>query len=108
MPASDSAGALSYGQQKLLTLAMCLASDARVLILDEPVSGVHPDVAAKIVVMMRRLSRQNTTIIFIEHDIAAVRECADTVVVMDEGRLIAQGTPADVLERPEILEAYVA
>jgi len=106
--ANELAGELSYGEQKLLTLACCLATEARILLLDEPVSGVHPDMAAHILELLRTLRRQGKSIIFIEHDISAVRRVADVVIVMDEGKVVAQGPPGKVLERPEIMEAYLA
>ncbi len=105
--AEDLAGEVSYGQQKLLTLAVCLATEARVLLLDEPVAGVHPEVASRILGLLRELKQQGKTIVFIEHDMAAVRHVAEAVIVMDEGKVIAQGRPAEVLERPEIMVAYV-
>jgi ABC-type branched-subunit amino acid transport system ATPase component len=105
--ANELAGELSYGQQKLLTLACCLATEARILLLDEPVAGVHPEMVEKILVLLSELRGQGKLVVFIEHDIAAVRQVADQVMVMDEGRIIAQGEPAEVLERPEIIEAYV-
>lgn len=105
--ASDPAGDLSYGQQKLLTLAVCLATEARLLLLDEPVAGVHPEMAEKIVGLLRHLRAGGKLVVFIEHDMAAVRQAADHVIVMDEGKVIAQGRPGEVLERPEILEAYL-
>jgi ABC-type branched-subunit amino acid transport system ATPase component len=102
------AGELSYGQQKLLTLACCLATDAKILLLDEPVAGVHPEMISKILNLLVQLRDTGRQIIFIEHDIASVRQVADLVIVMDEGKIIAQGKPAEVLERREIIEAYVA
>lgn len=104
---NEMAGSLSCGQQKLLTLACCLATDARILLLDEPVAGVHPDMVERILGLLRKLRDMGKLIVFIEHDIASVRQVADSVVVMDEGRIIAQGKPSEVLERPEIMEAYV-
>jgi branched-chain amino acid transport system ATP-binding protein len=71
------------------------------------VAGVHPDMASQILDLLRQLRDQGRLVVFIEHDIAAVRQVADLVIVMDEGRIIAQGRPAEVLERPEIMEAYV-
>jgi ABC-type branched-subunit amino acid transport system ATPase component len=106
--AHDLAGELSYGQQKLLTLACCLGTEATVLLLDEPVSGVHPEMASQILSLLRELRADGKVVVFIEHEISAVREVADHVIVMDEGKVIAKGTPGDVLERPEILEAYLA
>jgi ABC-type branched-subunit amino acid transport system ATPase component len=106
--AGQLAGELSYGQQKLLTLACCLATESKILLLDEPVAGVHPEMIQKILGLLSELRGQGKLIVFIEHDIAAVRQIADQVIVMDEGRIIAQGKPAEVLERPEIIEAYVS
>jgi ABC-type branched-subunit amino acid transport system ATPase component len=106
--AGELAGELSYGQQKLLTLACCLATEAKILLLDEPVAGVHPEMAGKILGLLSRLRDQARLIVFIEHDIAAVRQIADQVIVMDEGKIIAQGKPVEVLERADILEAYLA
>ncbi len=105
--AHEPAGELSFGQQKLLTLACCLATEARILLLDEPVSGVHPDMIAKILDLLRQLRDARKLVVFVEHDIAAVREVADHVIVMDEGKIVAQGSPQEVLVRPEIIEAYV-
>lgn len=105
--ASELAGELSYGEQKLLALACCLATEAPALLLDEPVAGVHPEMASRILDLLRQLRGDGKLIIFIEHDIAAVRQVADLVIVMDEGRIIAQGVPTEVLERTEIMEAYL-
>jgi len=106
--AGELAGELSYGQQKLLTLACCLATEAQILLLDEPVAGVHPEMAARILDLLRQLRDDGKLIIFIEHDITAVRQVADLVIVMDEGKVIAQGPPSEALEKPEIMEAYLA
>jgi ABC-type branched-subunit amino acid transport system ATPase component len=105
--AKQPAGELSYGQQKLLTLACCLATEAPILLLDEPLAGVHPEMIERILDLFRELRSLDKLVVFIEHDIASVRKVADSVVVMDHGRIIAQGKPTDVLERPEIIEAYV-
>lgn len=101
------AGELSYGQQKLATVACCVATEAHVLLLDEPVAGVHPKMATQILALLGQLRDDGKLIVFIEHDIAAVRQAADVVVVMDQGRVIAQGPPKTVLEHPAILEAYI-
>ena len=105
--AGDTANTLSYGQQKLLTLACCLATEARMLMLDEPVAGVHPAMAERILGLLQKLRDNDKLIVFIEHDIHAVKQIAERVIVMDHGKVIADGAPGDVLERPEILEAYV-
>lgn len=105
--ADELAGNLSYGQQKLATLACCLATEANILILDEPVAGMHPQMVERILGLLRQLRDSGKLVIFIEHDLASVRQVAELVIVMDEGKVIAQGKPCEVLDRPEIINAYV-
>jgi ABC-type branched-subunit amino acid transport system ATPase component len=102
------AGELSYGQQKLLSLACCLATEAQVLLLDEPVAGVNPEMIAHILTLLRQLREDGKLIIFIEHDINSVRQVADIVMVMDAGKIIALGPPQEILECSEIIEVYLA
>ena len=106
--ASHIAGELSYGQQKLLTLACCVATRARVLLLDEPFSGVFPELASQILSYLEFLRDAGKTIVFIEHDISAVRKIANHIVVIDYGKVIASGDPSDILQRREVMEAYLA
>jgi ABC-type branched-subunit amino acid transport system ATPase component len=106
--ATELAGELSYGQQKLLTMACCLATEANILLLDEPVAGIHPELVSHILELLRKLKENGKLIIFIEHDISSVRNVADRVIVMDDGKIIAQGPPNEVLERSDIMEAYIA
>lgn len=105
--AGQLAAELSYGEQKLLALGCCVATEAPVLFLDEPVAGVAPEMARRIIVLLSDLQRSGKTIVFIEHDIEAVRQAATVVVVMDEGRIIACGPAKSVLDQPEIMEAYL-
>jgi ABC-type branched-subunit amino acid transport system ATPase component len=103
----EQAGNLSYGQQKLLTLGCCLATEAGILLLDEPVAGVHPDMASQILRHLLQIKEEGRTIVFIEHDIDAVRRMADNVIVMDDGKVIASGPKNEVLANSEIIEAYL-
>ena len=106
---SDLAENLSYGQQKLLTIACCLAMEPKLLMLDEPVSGVQPVMIERIAAILKELvEKQETTVFLIEHDMDFVLKISDTVVVMDEGKIITEGTPATVKNNPEILEAYLS
>lgn len=104
----DPAGSLSYGQQKLLTLACCLATEAQILLLDEPIAGIHREMADSILGLLKELRDAGKLVVFIEHDLAAVHQIADTAIVMGEGKVVAQGAPGEILDRREIMEAYVA
>lgn len=99
---------LSYGQQKLLSIACCLAAEPQLFLLDEPVSGVQPAMIEKIIEVVRVLVAQGKTILLIEHNIDFVLNISDTVVVMDEGKTIAEGVPAVIKNSPEILETYLS
>ena len=99
---------LSYGQQKLLSIACCLAAEPKVLLLDEPVSGVQPAMIEKIETVIRELVHKKKTVFLIEHDIGFVLRISDTVIVMDDGCKIAEGTPSLIQSKPEILEAYLS
>lgn len=103
----DLAQALSYGQQKLLALACCLATEANLLLLDEPVAGIHPEMIEKMLSLIRALASQGKTILFIEHNIEAVMQVADLVIVMDAGRKIVEGPPEVIQNNAGILEAYL-
>lgn len=101
---------LSYGQQKLLSIACCLATEPKLLLLDEPVSGVQPAMIEKIASILKELvEKENKTVFLIEHDIDFVLKISDVVVVMDEGKKIAEERPSVIsTDRPEILEAYLS
>jgi ABC-type branched-subunit amino acid transport system ATPase component len=105
---NDLAANLSYGQQKLLSIACCLAADPQILLLDEPVSGVQPAMIEKIFSMLQELKKQGRTIILIEHDMDFVSRISDKIIVMDEGRKIAEGSADDIKNNREILEAYLS
>jgi ABC-type branched-subunit amino acid transport system ATPase component len=99
---------LSYGQQKLLSIACCLAAEPELVMLDEPVSGVQPAMVEKIETVIREMIRRGKTIFLIEHDIDFVLRISDTVVVMDDGCKISEGNPSLIKGNPEILEAYLS
>ena len=99
---------MSYGQQKLLSICCCLAADPEVILLDEPVSGVQPAIIEKISSMIKELvGKQGKTIFLIEHNMDFVFKNCDKVIVMDHGKKIAEGTPAEIEHNTDILEAYL-
>lgn len=98
---------LSYGQQKLLAFACCLATDADLLLLDEPVAGIEPETTERLLALISQLPDEGKSAIVIEHNMHAIREVARRLVVMDEGRKIAEGSPDEVLREAAVLEAYL-
>lgn len=98
---------LSYGQRKLLQIAMALEQSHVMLLLDEPVAGVNQRVQEQIETMLINLKKSGETILLIEHDMEFVKKIADTIIVMDEGRVIAQGNPQETLQEKHVIEAYL-
>jgi len=105
--ADDQAEALSYGQQKLLSLVCCLAAGADLLLLDEPVAGIAPEMVEKILSIIRGLPEQGKSVILIEHNLDAVMQVCDRVIFMDAGRKVSEGTPEEVRSDPKVIEAYI-
>lgn len=101
------AGDLSYGQQKLLSIACVLATGARVLMLDEPIAGLDPAMSHRVLSLLSGLRSAGSLVVIVEHDIEAITRIADRLVVIDAGRIIADGSPGEVLTRPEVVKAYV-
>ncbi len=101
------AGDLSYGQQKLLTIACCLAVDGDYMLFDEPVAGVHPGLIEQIAVIIRKLQVAGKSVVLIEHDLDFVKSISDRVFVMAEGTIIADGSPSKVLGQRQVIEAYL-
>lgn len=100
-------GVLAYGDRKRVELARAVVSEPRLLLLDEPVAGLNATETAAVGAEIRRLRVQGYTVLLVEHDMELVMNVADRVVVLDGGRCIAQGTPAEVRRNPLVLEAYL-
>lgn len=104
--AADLAADLSYAEEKLLVVARLLATGAEALLFDEPLSGLAPNALAKVMPIFKRLAQSGRTICIIEHNLDVIRELCDTVVFLDEGRKLAQGTPEQLMSDPELSERY--
>jgi len=101
------AGALSGGQRKLLEMARALMSEPTMVMLDEPMAGVNPALAETLLAHIQGLRDTGMTVVFVEHDMDAVNEISDWVVVMGQGRIIAEGAPQDVGKNPVVIDAYL-
>jgi branched-chain amino acid transport system ATP-binding protein len=102
------AGTLSGGQRKLLELARALMTRPRLLLLDEPMAGINPTLGRRLLDHMQRLRREEgVTFLFIEHDMEVVMNHSDRVIVMAEGRVIADGPPDDVRRDQAVIDAYL-
>jgi branched-chain amino acid transport system ATP-binding protein len=103
----DFAGSLSGGQRKLLEMARALMSDPTMLMLDEPMAGVNPALTQALLDHVISLREDGMTILFVEHDMDAVRHIADWVIVMAQGRIIAEGPPDSVMNNDAVVNAYL-
>jgi ABC-type branched-subunit amino acid transport system ATPase component len=106
--ANDFAGTLSGGQRKLLEFGRALMTRPRMVLLDEPMAGVAPALALQLLEHILELrAEQGTTFLVIEHDMEALMAISDFVIVMDEGRVIAQGEPEDIQNDERVIDAYL-
>ncbi len=101
------AGTLSGGQRKLLEMARALMTDPKLIMLDEPMAGVNPALTESLLDHVKTLRDEGRTVMFVEHDMDVVRDISDWVVVMAEGRLIAEGTHAAIGANEAVIEAYL-
>ncbi len=97
---------LSYGEQKLLTIARVLATGAELLLLDEPASGLSAGALDNIMALLRRLQNEGKTLLVVEHNTRVVQQIADDVLFLHQGHLMAQGTPQEIIADPALAEIY--
>jgi len=105
--ADEFAGSLSYGDQRLLGVALALATDPSMLLLDEPVSGMNATETARFMELLNKLHKRGMSILLVEHDVPMVMGVSDRIVVLNYGRIIAEGPPAAIRGNPEVIRAYL-
>ncbi|HTJ26068.1 MAG TPA: ABC transporter ATP-binding protein [Candidatus Limnocylindria bacterium] len=98
---------LPYGDQRRVEIARALASEPRLLLLDEPAAGMNPAETDALVVLLRRIRAQGTTLLLIEHDMNLVMTVSDRITVLNFGQHIAEGPPAQIARDPEVITAYL-
>jgi branched-chain amino acid transport system ATP-binding protein len=104
---ADVASSLPYGDQRLVELAVALAARPRLLLLDEPGAGMTSTEKERLVELIRRVRQQGVTVLLVDHDMRLVMGISDTVIVLNHGRVIAEGAPAEIQAHPEVIRAYL-
>jgi branched-chain amino acid transport system ATP-binding protein len=100
-------GALAYGEQRLLEVAIALAARPSLLLLDEPVSGMNPSETTAFITLLERIRQRGMTVLLVEHDMHLVMNVSDRIVVLNYGRIIAEGAPEAIQQNPEVIRAYL-
>ena len=103
----DFAASLSGGQRKLLEMARALMSDPELVMLDEPMAGVNPALTESLLGHILDLKKEGMTVLFVEHDMHMVSHIADWVIVLSEGRVVAEGPPDEVMNNAAVIDAYL-
>ena len=106
--ADHQAANLPYGQQRKLEIARALATDPKLLLLDEPAAGMNPSETAELTETIRRIRDEfNIAVLLIEHDMSLVMGICEGIAVLNFGRIIAKGTPDEIRNNPQVIEAYL-
>ena len=104
---NDYAASLSGGQRKLLEMARALMTNPKLVMLDEPMAGVNPALTQSLLEHIKGLKAEGMTVLFVEHDMHMVRNISDWVIVMAEGKIVAEGPPNEVMKNPAVIDAYL-
>jgi branched-chain amino acid transport system ATP-binding protein len=105
--AHEPGSALPYGEQRLLEVAIALAARPKLLLLDEPVSGMNPAEKVRFMATLARIRGEGITVLLVEHDMRTVMGVSDRIVCLNQGRIIASGSPQEIQSHPEVIRAYL-
>lgn len=105
--ADELGSALAYGEQRLLEVAVALAARPKLLLLDEPVSGMNPSETANFMKILGEIRKLGITVLLVEHDMKMVMGVSDRIVVLNHGSIIANGTPLEIRNNPDVIRAYL-
>jgi branched-chain amino acid transport system ATP-binding protein len=103
----ERADALPYGEQRLVELAVAVAARPQLLLLDEPAAGMTGAEKERLVALIRKIRERDVTVLVVEHDMRLVMGLSETVIVLNHGRVIAEGVPAEIRAHPEVIRAYL-
>jgi branched-chain amino acid transport system ATP-binding protein len=98
---------LPYGDQRKLEIAIALAAEPKMLLLDEPAIGMNPEETMHIMALIKNIRSRGTTVALVEHDMNVVMNISDRIVVFDFGQKIAEGTPSEIRENKKVVEVYL-
>lgn len=98
---------ISYGKQRKLEIARALATNPKIILLDEPAAGMNPTETAEMIELIRKICREKAAVLLIEHDMKLVMNISDRILVLDHGEALAEGTPQEVRSNPQVIEAYL-
>ena len=104
---NDPAGSLSYGDQRRLEIVRGLASDPKLILLDEPAAGMNPTEKDELDALLRKIIDRGVTVLMIEHDMKLVMGVADFIFVLNYGSKLAEGTPSEIQNNPDVIAAYL-
>lgn len=105
--ANEQAGALSYGQQRLLEIVRGLASDPKLILLDEPAAGMNSTEKVELNYLLHKILERSVTILIVEHDMKLMMGVCDRIFVLNYGKKLAEGTPEEIQKNPEVIAAYL-